>query len=256
MNPFFFGTRERRLFGVYHAGRGGPSGARAAVLCHPLGQEYLRAHRSMSHLGNLLGRAGVHVLRFDWYGTGDSGGDLADGDLAGWQEDLATAVDELKDTTGADRVGLVGLRLGATLAAAVARRREDVDTVVLWDPVVTGAEYAGELERDASQAGPGAPREILGFVYPDRLFDELRSVDLLSMIPELPGTVRVVVTQPLASHGELRARLSARAPPAELEEVPSPPAWIEERIGEREIGAGALPVQALQRIARSWEAAP
>jgi hypothetical protein len=42
----------------------------------------------------------------------------------------------------------------------------------------------------------------------------------------------------------------------ELEEEPSPPAWIEERIGAREIGAGYLPVQALQRIARSWEAAP
>lgn len=246
MNPFFFGTRERRLFGAYLPG----AGERAVVLCAPLGQEYLRAHRSITHLGNLLARAGVHVLRFDWFGTGDSGGDLCDGDVAGWEQDVATAIDELKDTAAVERVGLAGLRLGATLAAAAARGRDDVDAVVLWDPVVRGAEYAAELEHDATRAGPAAPREILGFVYPDRLFGELAAVDLLPLVPELPARTRVVVTTPLPSHRELRAHLAARATPAALEELESPPAWLE----ERNIGVGALPVPVLKRIAASWEA--
>ncbi len=47
---------------------------KSIVLCHPWGQEYLRAHRSMRQLGNLLAAAGHHVFRLDYFGTGDSGG--------------------------------------------------------------------------------------------------------------------------------------------------------------------------------------
>ena len=47
-----------------------------------------------------------HRLRFDYTATGDSAGDDAEGDLASWQQNILSAAEEL-----------IGLRLGATLAA-------------------------------------------------------------------------------------------------------------------------------------------
>jgi pimeloyl-ACP methyl ester carboxylesterase len=247
MNPFFFGTRERRLFGLYTPGRGGGPGARAAVLCHPWGQEYLRAHRSMRHLATLLSRGDVHVLRFDFLGTGDSAGDITDGDLDGWQADVELAIDELRDTTGVARVGLVGLRLGATLAAGVAaRRRADVDRLVLWDPVVRGDEYADELSRAASDGvGDDGTTEVLGFLLTKRMAAEIRAVDLIALAPALPDRTFVIASEPLASHGALRAALGRR----EFEEIASPPAWLE----DRSTGVGAIPVPVLRRISQWWD---
>src|SRR5690606_4717969 len=98
MTPLYFGDRSRRLFGVYSPGHAGAGRARGAVLCAPWGPEYLRAHRSLAQLGKWLNEAGVHVLRFDWYGTGDSAGDMSDARLDGWLDDLGQAIDELRDT--------------------------------------------------------------------------------------------------------------------------------------------------------------
>jgi exosortase A-associated hydrolase 2 len=253
MTPFFFGTRERRLFGIYAPGRTVGAGPRAVVLCHPWGQEYLRAHRSMRHLANLLARAGVHVLRFDYFGTGDSAGDSSEGDLEGWRRDIETAVDELKDTSGAARVGLVGLRLGGALAASVAaRRRGDVDSVVLWDPVVRGEEYLEELGRWSSHEritqGAG-DREVLGFLLTAGLSREIGSIDLQPVVPFLPARTLVVVSGP-SSHGPFQAALAERpGGPVPLEPIASPAAWLE----DRNTGVGALPVKIVQRIAQWWD---
>src|SRR5262249_40228496 len=52
------------------------------------------------------------------------------------QSDVERAVAELAKRGEVSRVGLLGLRLGATVAALAAARRADVDTLVLWEPVV------------------------------------------------------------------------------------------------------------------------
>ena len=150
MNVFHFGTGTRRLFGVYLPGAGDGPSARVAVLCAPWGQEYLRSHRSVRQLGLQLNAAGFHVLRFDYYGTGDSAGDMLDATVQDWEDDVSQAVDEARETAGADRVSLIGLRLGGALAARVAvKRPDDVKDLVLWDPVVSGSAYLDELQRTA-----------------------------------------------------------------------------------------------------------
>ena len=118
MTPFYFGMRQRRLFGIYEPAR--TSSAHAAVLCNPWGNEYIHAYRSLRQLALLLTIAGFHILRFDYYGTGNSAGDMIDADVQGWKADIETAMDELRHITDLQQVTLVGLRLGATLAAAVA----------------------------------------------------------------------------------------------------------------------------------------
>jgi exosortase A-associated hydrolase 2 len=249
MTPLYFGESTRRLFGLYtpaHA-RGGRQ--RGIVLCPPWGAEYLRAHRSMHQLAKLLAEAGFHVLRFDYSGTGDSAGDMPDTSLDRWAEDIGTAVEELKDTAGIPRVALLGLRLGGTLAARVAsQRRKDVDTLVLWDPVVHGGEHLAELrqldEATLNERGlKGNATELLGFPMTEAQARELQALELLQPPPTWPARTLVAVSEPTPSHEALRAAL-ATSPNAVLELIESQSAWIE----DRHSGAGAVPVKLLQRI--------
>jgi pimeloyl-ACP methyl ester carboxylesterase len=140
VNPFYFGDPERPLYGVYHPPRGDDSG-RAVLLCYPVGAEYMRSHRAFRQLTTFLTRNGMHVLRFDYLGTGDSAGTGVDASLEQWLGDIALAIDELKESAGVDSVAVVGLRFGGTLAQAAAATRTDVSQVVLWDPVTDGSEF-------------------------------------------------------------------------------------------------------------------
>ena len=144
MNPLYLGTRERRLFAVYEPAATKDRRTRAAVLCHPWGAEYVYAHRTLRQLAVKLSASGFHTLRFDYFGTGDSGGEDSEANPAEAESDVESAIEGIQDMVGVTRVALIGLRLGATLAARTAmRRKENVEALVLWDPVVRPEEAAG-----------------------------------------------------------------------------------------------------------------
>ncbi len=137
MNLLSLGTAQRRLFAIHEAAAPTQRAA-AAVLCQPLGSEYTYAHRSMRQLAARLARSGIHTLRFDYYGTGDSAGTDSEMDLAGCETDVESAMEALADIAGTTRVTLIGLRAGADIAARVAARRgADVEALVLWDPTLS-----------------------------------------------------------------------------------------------------------------------
>jgi uncharacterized protein len=258
MIPFFFGSAERRLFGAYEPARGERASARSVVLCNPWGQEYLRAHRSMRQLSAMLAASGYHALRFDYFGSGDSAGEMVEADLRGWERDIETAIEELNDMAGTSRVTLVGMRLGASLAARVAlSRARAVEALVLWDPVVSGTEYLEGLERLESArhrparsarvrpAAVGGGREILGFPLTQALANEIRAIDLAALAPRLPARTLLVLSEPLPSHEPLGRALEANAARIAIERMEGPCPWLQ----HREPGAGVLPVKALDRIA-------
>jgi pimeloyl-ACP methyl ester carboxylesterase len=222
--------------------------AGAVLLCYPWGQEYIRAHRAMRRLASLLAGGRRHVMRFDYFGTGDSMGDSQDVSLSGCEKDIETAIEELRDTSGATRVVLVGLRLGATLAARVAaRNKKTVEALILWDPVVSGPEYIEELLGSTQSAVAGTEvREVRGFPLTNTFADELRAIDLLALLPSLPAQTRMIVSAPLPSHEALRAELDRLGRPGALEQVEALQAWLE----YRDYGAGAIPANILDTIAQ------
>jgi hypothetical protein len=163
------------------------------VLCYPVGGEYLRAHRAFRQLTNLLVRSGVHVLRFDYSGTGDSAGDPLDATLDRWTADVGTAVEELRDSAGIASVSLAGLRLGAVLALGAARAAASdaanaagaplrVDRVALWDPVADGRVFLDAMEPvpldAASEAFPPGTVASGGFPWAPRLVEQVAQVNL------------------------------------------------------------------------------
>lgn len=174
--PFYFGSGRRRLFGIYT-----PPAARAlgrgVVLFAPWGQEGLRAHRALRILADLLSHRGLHVLRFDYHGTGDSAGEGGDVSLAGFADDGATAASELRSMAGVRRVGFLGLRLGAAAATAAATRDRSVRGLALWDPVADGPDHLDELTRGSRPPEvDGAHREVDGFPLPEIFAREIGAI--------------------------------------------------------------------------------
>lgn len=194
LTPFFFGPAEKQLFGAYHAPAAGTSRDFGVLLCNPWGQEAVRAQRALLQLGLRLARQGFPTLRFDYFATGDSAGEDAQGSLGQWQADLRSAIQELKRRGRVETVFLAGLRLGASLAALVASGRDDVEGLVLWEPIVDGKAYAQELDawhqeklnyflaEGEAASPPGAPPlERVGFGLAENTLAEIQSLDLLTL---------------------------------------------------------------------------
>ena len=140
--PFFFG-HGGELFGIYHAAAN-PAG-KAVLLCAPLGQDYIRCHRLYRQLANALAAEGIPVLRFDYYGCGDSAGSSDEVDWDRCLRDIVAAANELRSRSGAGRVVAFGARLGASLALEAASAGGIAD-VLAWDPVIDGESYVATLD--------------------------------------------------------------------------------------------------------------
>jgi len=135
----WFGPEERARFGWLSVPPGGRARG-AVVLCPPLGLEGACAHRTYIALQEDLTARGFCVLRLDYDGTGDStGGSQDPGRLDAWVTSVGDAMDLVRHA-GAGQVGVVGMRMGATLAS-VAAARAPAEALVLWDPCVTGRAY-------------------------------------------------------------------------------------------------------------------
>lgn len=129
-------------FGWFHPPADG--GDTAVLLCPGLSQDASSGHRSYRQLADRLAAAGYPALRFDYPGTGDSC-DMDGEPWVAWQDSIHHALDWLHAHAGARRVVLLGLRIGALLAALVAEHRSDVAGLVLLAPVLRGRSYVNQL---------------------------------------------------------------------------------------------------------------
>ena len=103
-------------------------------MCIATGRHYYRLYRLFRALAHRFATAGAHVLRFDYIGTGNSGGEAREYGPEQWIDNVDSAIEELKAIAGLQTVCLVGLHCGALLAAHATRSRDDVERLVLWEP--------------------------------------------------------------------------------------------------------------------------
>ena len=256
MNPFYFGSSREALYGVYNPARARSGEPVGAVLCYPMGSEYMRSHRAFRQLTNLLTRAGVHVLRFDYFGTGDSAGDEEQSSVERWLIDVEHAIDELKDTAGLKSVRLVGLRFGGTLACLVASRRQDVERAALWDPVVRGENYLQELLTYAelpaiAQGRPGAwPSGTVGvggFPLTDALRAEIAAIDLGRLAQRPAGRLDFIASAERAEDISCHETWQSAGMSVRYRCIPSEGNWAE---GD-EFGSALIPQEIIQGVVQS-----
>ncbi len=203
---FHFGP-QRSLYGAMHWPCA-PRTDQAVLVCAPVGHEHVRSHFILNRLGRQLAAQGVPVLRFDYFGCGDSLGESVDAGCERWQNDIVDAYHELVRRSGAKRIAGVGARLGATLLSQ-ALPRIDLARLVVWDPVGVGLDFHAEMAEmqrryvlgtqhlrlgRAPRATP-AGEELLGATYSPAAVRQLQSLALAAAPRSLP-TGWLITSQP------------------------------------------------------------
>jgi alpha/beta superfamily hydrolase len=177
----------------------------AAVLCPAMGLEAAYSARALRDLAHRLAASRWAVLRVDYAGMGDSSGTWTDPDLvAGWRHGVREAI-EYARSLEAPRVAVLGLRIGATLAAVELADAAGVDDLVFWDPCVTGKAFLREqralwafrrdravqwgILREGDTWGSGESNDDGSFEAPGAMFSAETVSDLqtLAISPNEPG---------------------------------------------------------------------
>jgi len=116
----FMGSRGDMLAGLLDLPDDRPRGLVLYAHCFTCSKD----SRATSHIARALVDEGFGVLRFDFTGLGDSGGDFADTGFSSNVDDLVAAADWLRKNHGPPEL-LVGHSLGGAAVLAAAGRIDD-----------------------------------------------------------------------------------------------------------------------------------
>ncbi|WP_394827908.1 serine aminopeptidase domain-containing protein [Pendulispora albinea] len=252
--PLFFGPADRALFGWIHRPSASvPHAKLGLVVCNPFGYEAVCAHRSLRHFAVSAAAAGVPAMRFDYDGTGNSdGNDLDPNRVKAWLDSIHHAIETLRASTGVASVCLLGLRLGALLAAVAASERDDVSGLIAVAPVLSGKMYVRELRMlqsalalstgpapgsmSTAPARPDAPtapaskaapplagdevHEAVGFALTAVTKTSLAAIDLLRQERRPPPSVLVLDRVDLPGADKWAERLAASGAKVDVRRLP------------------------------------
>ncbi len=238
----FIPSGGEEILTAYHAAVDGSRPVGCAVLVAPPHEEKKAAHRPLVDLARALANRGCACLRFDPRGTGDSPGvadDLCFGTL---RQDLTAAIDQARTLSCAEKISLLGVRLGADLAALEGPASTAVDHTLLCVPLISGERYLREVRirgkirgaMTAAEGGDEASGRAAGLDYgghyvSGELIADLETHDL--MADESPLAARVTcmdirgrdsMTAPLSA---LVARLRSRGASVDARVVLDEPFW-------------------------------
>ncbi len=194
-SPVWFGPSDRPLFGWFHTPSSGRARA-AVVLCAPFAREYLQAHYALRLVAEQLAEMEIGAFRFDYDGMGNSAGGNDDSDrVEAWLRSVAAAIGVVREA-GIERVSLVGMRIGGTLAARAAANDGRIEQLVLWDPCVSGRGFLREQQAVSkltlgATANPDGSIETPGLVYGPDTVRDLSALRLDSI--ERPVAQRVLL---------------------------------------------------------------
>ncbi|MEO8017804.1 MAG: alpha/beta fold hydrolase [Pseudomonadota bacterium] len=184
------------------------------VFCAPLFEEKLWSHRVLVNYARSLAAQGISVLRFDYFGDGESEGRFEEATVSSRVADVLDAVEFCRARAGVQRVFLLGLCYGAVLALSAARSGA-VDGIVAWAPIMSGEQYTSDLLRAhlgaqmvlhrkvihdrealAQQIISGESVNIEGYEIVNPFFSELLSTDTRKLIEEQTKPVALVQIAP------------------------------------------------------------
>jgi pimeloyl-ACP methyl ester carboxylesterase len=254
VRPFYFGAPGKELFGCLHVPELEGCLDCGVVVCQPFGHEYVNSHRALRQLATRLVDAGFPVLRFDYYGCGDSRGETTESSLSEWIGNISQAICELQQRIAVSKICLIGLRLGASLAFLNAQQARCATSVVLWDPVIRGDAYLTELialQKEMLRFRPKPrgsqrmryPLDIFGFPLSEGFCRSIGEIDLLQTPRKVAEHVLLVETQAGEESQQLRGILANTGTFVDHQCLEAPNIWL-----PTEDGSLLVPGRVLQSI--------
>jgi dienelactone hydrolase len=224
--PIYFRSGNRALFGWIHWPAAGSAADLGVVICKPFGFEAICSHLSVRAFAEAVSALGIPTLRFDYAGTGDSEDlDPGSNQVEVWRGDIIAACEELRRRSGVERLCLLGVRLGATLAALAAPSCKGVDAIAALAPLPIGKRYLRELrtfEMAAShldvstgaaeppqRLGEG-PLEVSGFLLSAESIAALSAIDLTAAAESPPREMLIIDRSDLPAARSWADRSSSR----------------------------------------------
>ncbi len=249
--PLFFEHKGSRLFAMlYEPPNDTALGGRCGmVFCAPFAEEATISQKVCVDFLRHLAERGFVTLRFDYRGFGDSEGSFRDLTPSTMVEDIHGAMAHLRRHR-VERIGLCGLRFGATLAAIVAGAQPEVDFLLLWEPVVDMQGYLKNFLRAQviatnSLAGRpvetranlitklnrGEPVDILGYPLSPSCAEEIEEIDVLTRAEGYHGPALVAsIGRSKRRRQELKGLIKLyenQTHPFKLMEVEGTPFWVD-----------------------------
>lgn len=209
---FYFEDNGHKLFGALHS----PASIRrkksvGVVFCAPFAEEKLWAQRIYTNFAQYLSEKGFSVLRFDYFGHGDSDGNFEDADILSRLQNISCAVNLLREKENIGIVGVFGLRFGATLAALSAEQGLGIDFLLLWEPIIQGEKYIKECLRTnltyqtatykkifytrnqmVEDLMSDRPVNIDGYLLTGKLFRQIGEINLSGNILDFAKPVQII----------------------------------------------------------------
>lgn len=192
------------LRGMFHR----PSGSGpfpVVMLLHGFTGYHIEDHRLFVQTARALVEAGFVVLRFDFYGSGDSDGDFEEFTVHTEVQDAVTALGWLGQQPGIDakRIAVLGLSLGGCVTALLAGQDPRVKAAVFWNAVAfSDTHFHDEIPAEGRFAGVvGGLR-----VGPDFL-PTFAALDIVGTLRRYsgPGLVIRGTADELVAHAEAEA---------------------------------------------------
>lgn len=207
--PVEFLSAGYRLRGVVHKPMREPAEA-GILFIHPFAEEKKCSHRVFVEMARAAAEIGCAALRFDLRGCGDSEGDFEAADVDAWRGDVREALSFARSELPTKRLGVLGLRLGATLAAELAEAEPGLAFLILWEPVTEGDKYLALTMRrsmmrkkltvhegggpiaDQQDYGQGAEIDFDGYLVAPIMQTQIAQINLLDQPKHYPGPTLVL----------------------------------------------------------------
>ena len=138
-DAFFFGPENHAMYAMVHLPIADKK--KAVIFCQPFADEVQRSYRPLYNFANTLSARGYLVFRFEYRGCGDSQIEHFHTNVTTRLKDINTAIKYVKKRYNIEKIALLGLRFGATLAYFASRNNDLVDSLVLWEPIIEGRRY-------------------------------------------------------------------------------------------------------------------
>jgi alpha/beta superfamily hydrolase len=212
------------LHTMWYRGRGLVT--HSVIIAPPDGEERDWAVRPFVAAARVLASHGCSVLRFDYYGQGESEGDYEETTMETRVHDLLAVMRTMRERSGCDPV-IIGARLGAAVALLAANQLAVTPRLALWEPVLDTDQYLQQLLRVnlstqmvthgavvkerpqlLEEARAGSPVSVNGYRVTGGFADSLLAVDAIGLLRQIDSAL-IVTTGALSPAAKAMAGVTA-----------------------------------------------